>query len=78
MKYRKLILTILIISLGKILSFIANTSRTHACAHACTHARTDTRTHQPTTPIAILVVAVRWVGAPNHDECNAPPPFRLF
>ena len=38
-------------------------------AHAHTHSRT--RTHQPTT-VAILVVAVRWVGALNHDEVNAP------
>ena len=68
MKYRKIILIIIIINLGKILwSYITNTSRTHACSH--THSRT--RTYHPTT-IAILVVAVRWVGAPNHDEVNPP------
>ena len=34
MKYRIIILIIIIISLGKIsLSYIANTSRTHACMH---------------------------------------------
>ena len=38
MKYRIIILIIIIISLGKIsLSYIANTSRTHACT--CTHSR---------------------------------------
>ena len=73
MQYRKMILIIIIISLGKILlSYIANTSRTHARTHAHTHARahTHSRTQQPTT-IAILAVAVRWVGAPNHDKVNA-------
>ena len=60
-----MILIIIIISLGKILlSCIAH----HARMLARTH--THSRIHQPTT-IAILVVAVRWVGAPNHDEVNA-------
>ena len=50
MKCRKMILIIIIISLGQILlSYIANTSRTHACmqAHTCTHAfvHTDSPTH---------------------------------
>ena len=37
------------------------------------HARTytHTRTHPPTT-VAVQVDTVRWVGAPNHDEVNAP------
>ena len=70
-----MILIIIIISLGKVLlSYIANTSRTHACTHARmyvhTHAHTHTHSrtcsHQPTT------IAVRWVGAPTHDEVNAP------
>ena len=43
--YRIIILIIIIISLGKILSsYIANTSRTHAC----TDVRTLTLTHTPT------------------------------
>ena len=48
MKYRKIILIIIIISLDKILlSYIANTSRTHARNHARTrkHTHTHTNTH---------------------------------
>ena len=48
MKYRIIIFIfiITIISLGQILlSYIANTSRTHARMHARTLARTHTRTH---------------------------------
>ena len=61
MKYRIIILIIIIISLGKILSsYIANTSRTHACTDVRT--RTLAHTHTPRT-----TVAVRCVGAPNHD-----------
>ena len=41
MKYRRIILIIIIISPGQILlSYIANTSRTHACTHAHAHTRT--------------------------------------
>ena len=74
MIYRNMILIIFMISLGQLLLlYIANTSRTHAQTHACMHAHTraHTRTHQPTT-IADQIVAVRWVGASNHDEINAP------
>ena len=55
--YRIIILIIIIISLGQILlSYIANTSRTHARTHARAqartharmHAHTRTRTHTPT------------------------------
>ena len=61
MKYRIVILIIIIISQGKILSsYIANTSRTHAC----TDVRTRTLAHTRTTR---TTVAVRCVGAPNHD-----------
>ena len=46
MKYRIIILIIIIISLGQILlSYIANTSRTHARTHARSHARTNARMH---------------------------------
>ena len=45
-----------------------NTS-THTRTHMRTHSRT--RTHPPTI-IAVQVVAARWVGAPIHDEVNAP------
>ena len=67
MKYRMIILIIIIISLGKILlSYIANTSRTHtrACAH----------THTPPSPfrLSLLDGSV----APNRDRGNAP--FRRF
>ena len=53
MKYRIIILIIIIISLGQILlSYIENTSRMHAHARACTY------THRR----AFQVNAVRWVG----------------
>ena len=46
MKYRILFLIIIIISLGQILlSYIANTSRTHARTPSRTYARTPSRTH---------------------------------
>ena len=63
-------------------------TRTHARMHAHTHARMHARTYTPThwhapshppTTIAVQVVTVRWVGAPNHDEVNAPfRPFRWW
>ena len=61
MKFRIIIFIIIIISLGKIsLSYIANTSRTHACTHART--LTLANTHTPPT-----TVAVRCIGAPNQS-----------
>ena len=74
MKYRKIILIIIMISLGQILlSYIENTSRTHARTHARTHTHAHTRAHaHTTTTIAVQVAAVRWVGEPNHDEVNSP------
>ena len=67
MKYRIIILIIIIISLGKIsLSYIANTSRTHACTHARAHTLTLTNKHaQPHPPPT--TVAVRCIGAPNQS-----------
>ena len=59
MKYRIIILIIIIISMGKIsLSYIANTSRTHARTHA------PTREHAHPTR---TTVAVRCIGAPNQS-----------
>ena len=58
MKYRITILIIIIIRLGKILLYIANTSRTHACA--CTHVHACGSTHTHTTVSAIQVSAIRW------------------
>ena len=50
------------ISLGKILlSYIANTSRTHARMHERTHSLTLAHMHPPTHHR-------RSVGAPNHDR----------
>ena len=79
MKYRILILIIIIISLGEILlSYIANTSRTQALAHARTHAlghvhtqtraHTHTRTHAHTHPFPFRFDAS---VAPTRDEVNA-------
>ena len=63
MKYRILMLISIIISMGKIsLSYIAKTSRTHACMHARAHTLTRTPPPPPTT------IAVRSVGALNHDS----------
>ena len=70
MKYRIIILSIIIISLGEILlSYIANTSRTPAL----THARAYTHTYEHTPPSQFRFDAS---VAPKRDEANAP--FRLF
>ena len=64
MKYRIIILIIIIISLGQILlSYIANTSHTHTwtCARSHTH-----------TAIAVQVVAVRCIGGTKPWRSYAP------
>ena len=59
MKYRIIILIIIVISLGQIvLSYIANTSRTHARTHA--HACTRTHAHTHTAVAAVQVIAIHW------------------
>ena len=80
MKYRILILIVIIISLGRIilLSYIANTSRTHACTPTNTHTHTHTRAHahiQPRTSPFRLSLFDGSV-APSHHRVNAP--FRRF
>ena len=65
MKYRIIIVIIIIISMGQILlSYIANTSRMHACVHTCvhTHACTRMRAHASTHP---------------HTQTLLSPPYRL-
>ena len=72
MKYRIIILIIIIISLDKILSsYIANTSRTHACTDVRTRILAHTRAHaHPHTRPSLFAVSVRptmtpsWLGAP--------------
>ena len=65
MKYRIIILIIIIFSQGKIsLSYIANTSLTHACTHVRAHMLTLANTHTPPPP---TTVAVRCIGAPNQS-----------
>ena len=73
MKYRILILIIIIISLGNIIlssSYIANTSRMHARMHIRAHARGHTRAHTHTPPsplpyrLSIFVGAQPWPPAP--------------
>ena len=78
MKYRIIILIIIIISLGEILfSYIANTSRTHALTRARTHARKHMHarpraserahtTHTQSSPFRFDASV-----APKHDEVNA-------
>ena len=71
MKYTtsRIVILIIIISLGQILlSYIANTSRTHARTHA--------RTHSPTHRCRLQVVAVRLVGGAQPWQNYVP--FRLF
>ena len=59
MKYRIIILIIIIISLGQILlSYIANTSRTHACARTLAHACACKHTHTPPSPPCRLALFV--------------------
>ena len=73
MKYRIIILIIIIISLDKILSYIANTSRTHARMHGRTHGHTRVHAHPHTT------VAVSDASETMADrrliEINRPPDF---
>ena len=57
LKYRIIVLIIIIISLGQILSY-----GTHII-----HVRT-----RPPTAVTVHVVAVRRVSASNHDKVNAP------
>ena len=77
-QYRIIILIIIIISLGQIiLSYIANTSHTHARTyehthtrtHACTHARTHERTHASTYAHTHTHVHTR-----AHAHAHAHPP----
>ena len=65
MKYRIIILIIIIISLGQILlSYIANTSR------ARTHARTREHVHTPLSPFRLSLFDGSM--ASNSDAVNAP------
>ena len=59
MKYRIIIVIIIIISLGQILlSYIANTSRTHANVRTHTHTHMRAHTHTPAVATAIQVSAI--------------------
>ncbi len=63
----EIILIVLIISMGQILlSYIADTSRTHARAHARAH------THTPPSPFRLSLFD--WSVAPNREGVNAPVP----
>ena len=67
MKYRIIILIMIILSLGKIsLSYIANTSRTHARTHARAHSRTQTPPPPRPSMFAVSVrpISPTWLGAP--------------
>ena len=77
MKYRIMIWTIIIISLGQILwSYITNTPRTHARTHAHTHTHTHmdthththtwTHTHSPPSPFKLSLFDGS--VAPNRDK----------
>ena len=79
-KYWILILIIIIISLGQILlSYIANTSRRHACTHAHMHTRTHARTcthaytraHAPThSPPSLRLSLFDVSMTPNRDASH--------
>ena len=75
MKYRIIVLIIIIISLGQIiLSYMANTSCTHVRTHTLARARTHRPTHPPPSPSRLSLLHGRCV--PNHDEDT--PSFQLF
>ena len=68
MKYRIIFVIIIIISLGQILlSYIANTSRTHACtkAHACTPPHTPPSPHRYSMGLCQPTVTARFAGDNN-------------
>ena len=63
MKYRKIILIIIITCLGMRNLYLKKTSRSLERTHARTPTRTQSRAHtHPPTAVAVQVVAVRWVG----------------
>ena len=81
MKYRIIILIIIIISMGQIsLSYIANTSRMyarpHSRSHARTHARTHTRTHAHTHPPPSPTTVSRFDGSVCAQPWRSYAPFR--
>ena len=78
MKYRIIVLVIIIISLCQIiLSYMANTSRTHAFRRARTHTHTLACTHPPASRRHHRGCRCSMGRcAPNHDEDI--PSFRLF
>ena len=73
MKYRIIILIIIIISLGKIIYYRIWQTH-HARIHACTHTRTYLRTHPP---IAVQVVAVRWLGVNGRSVLHSNKQSRM-
>ena len=76
-----IILIIIVISLGQILlSYITNTSRTHAHTHLRTHTHTRTHSREHTHPyiaVAVQDVAVRWVSG-DQTMTELTPHFRRF
>ena len=67
MKYRLIILIIIIIRLDEILlSYIENTSRTHACKRAHAH------THAHTPPSLFMLSLFDGPVAPNRDGVSTP------
>ena len=74
--YRIIVLIIIIISLGQIISYMANTSRTHGVArmYARVHTHARAQAHPPPSPSRVSLFNGRC--APNHDEDT--PSFGLF
>ena len=82
MKYRIIILIIIIISLGQILlSYIANTSCTHALAHAQAHTHTAIAAIQVSTIRWRPTVTARstgihsWLPGHSNNHTRWPPDF---
>ena len=75
MKYMLIILIIILIILGEILlSYVANTSRTHARTRAHTYSHAHARPHKTHTHTHTAVsVQVRCVGVAQAWRSNAPP-----
>ena len=80
LKYRIIILIIIIISLGQILlSYIENTPRTHACTLACTRAHTHTLARVPAHEHAHMSMMSMHEHARvhTHTHTHTTEPFRL-
>ena len=72
MKYRMIILIIIIISMGQILlSYIANTSGTHSRTRTHTHARTHAHIHPAVADVQVIAILWRPTVTARPADDNA-------